>query len=234
MKKLLVLMVLFLFCVLGPNSGLAQTADDGDAAHHPTTTVESPTDESGAPDTEGEAVDQADESAPLSMMPMMMGREMMGMMRHHMAGKKAVMMSRMMAGMMGLGPKAAGTREKKKHGMMMDHQGMMKMKHGQMGKRAFFDLDGLDLTPEQYGKIRETSYEQLKKLQQLKAERELLEIEASYLTSAEQVDEKRAKEVFARLGEIRLETFLTGRQYLETFSGLLNEEQKKKLESAHH
>jgi len=173
---------------------------------------------------------------------MMGGRGMMsGMM-----GGQGMMGSDMMSGMMGSDMMSGGMMR-----MMMSHMmgspggmGMMmgrmgQMMGGMMGPKAGGDgmmqmnrmLEGLDLTPEQWDKIRTLAREHLEKVADMWARRMKVRIELASLRWDKETDLARIKALFVQDAEAKADMFMAGVTYLRDLKAMLTPEQRKELES---
>ena len=218
MKKLLVLLVCLAMSF--PTLVMAQAATD---EHHP--------DQAQAPAAQSApAGEAAPAPVPAPTAPGMMGPAMMDMMKmmmgQMMEGGKMGMMDRMMGGNM----------MKMMSGGMMNMMGMMGSPMGATapagpGKGAMDlpDLSKLNLEPAQWKQVRDLAYEKAKQTQQLASERDLLNIESTYLLGEEEPDLEKLKKIFARIGEIDLELLMAGKSYLQGLQQVLTPEQMKKM-----
>ncbi len=157
------------------------------------------------------------------MMSGMMGSDMMGggMMG---GGMMRVMMSHMMGGSGGMG-------------MMMGR--MTGKMGGMMGPKAGADgmmqmagmLESLDLTPEQWDKVRTLARERLEKLADMWAQRMKVRIELASLRWEKETDLARIKALFVQDAEAKADMFMAGMTYLRDLKAMLTPEQRKELES---
>ena len=166
---------------------------------------------------------EADANAGMGMMgPGMMrgfkgGMGMMGsgagggMMRMMGSGMMRMMMSHMMGGPGGM------------RGMMGN------MKRGMMNRMGVM-LNQLNLTPDQWNKVRILARKRLEKMVDLWAQMTKLQIELSALRWDEKVGPKQIKELFVKRATVQAEMFLTSLTYLQGLKGILTPQQAKKLE----
>lgn len=138
----------------------------------------------------------------------MMGKGMMDMMMSHMMGGPGGM--GMMMGDMGPGMKGHG--------------------RGPMGmKRMAHMLENLDLSEDQWDKVRKLAKERLDKMADLWAQQMKLKIDMAGLRWDKDLDPKRVKDVFVKKAEVKAEMFLSCMSYLRDLKKILNEDQIKKL-----
>ncbi len=140
--------------------------------------------------------------------PGMMGQGMMDMMMSHMMGGPGGM--GMMMGNMGPGMKGQGGGPK----------GMKRMAHM---------LENLDLTADQWDKVRELAKKRLGKMADLWAQRMKLRIDMAGLRWDKDLDPEKVKGVFVKKAEVKAEMFLSCMSYLRDLKKILNEDQIKKL-----
>jgi Spy/CpxP family protein refolding chaperone len=93
-----------------------------------------------------------------------------------------------------------------------------------------WDLSGLELGPEQRAELRELAYRHLKRLHELKAQRNALRLEAVYLLGAERLDAQRLEKVYADLGRAQAQVLANSRSYLDGLRSLLSAEQLSGLQ----
>lgn len=134
-----------------------------------------------------------------------------GMMRMMGSGMMRMMMSHMMGGPGGM------------RGMMGN------MKRGMMNRMGVM-LNQLNLTPDQWNKVRTLARKRLEKMVDLWAQMTKLQIELSALRWDEKVDPKQIKELFVKRATVQAEMFLTSLAYLQGLKGILTPQQAKKLE----
>ncbi|MFH1134676.1 MAG: hypothetical protein V1816_01175 [Pseudomonadota bacterium] len=150
----------------------------------------------------------------------------------HDAKKGALMKCGMMEMMHG-GPKG-NMMEGGLNGMMMRHM-TAGGRHGDMmmsaprEKTPGWDLGRLNLTPEQWQKVRTLAHAHIDKLQTLAAEEAKLQLENAFLLGEDKLDEERIKQTAGKLGEVRAMMALTARSYLDGLSDILNEAQLEQL-----
>lgn len=134
-------------------------------------------------------------------------------------GMMPAMMSHMMGGTGGMG-RMMGAGE---DGMPDPMSGK-----GGMGRMARL-LDDLDLTPEQWGQVRELARERSVRMVDLWAQRAKLQIELAGMRTDQEVDARQIKSRFVKIAEIRADEFVAGLEYLRSVRGVLTAEQREKL-----
>jgi Spy/CpxP family protein refolding chaperone len=117
--------------------------------------------------------------------------------------------------------------------MMMSHMmggggGMMSMGGGMMGMGRM--LPYLNLSPQQWDKVRALAYKRLEKMAGLRAKLFQKRLEMANLTSQKSIDPAKVKKLFAKQAELKAEMFLAGWDYLQQVEKILTPEQKKQLQ----
>jgi uncharacterized membrane protein len=134
----------------------------------------------------------------------------------------------------GGGPLAGGGLMK----LMMGHLAMAAPDAAALGPMGPFgrglsrrwDLSGLELGPEQRAELRELAYRHLKRLHELKAQRNALRLEAVYLLGAEKLDAQRLERVYGDLGRAQAQLLANSRSYLDGLASLSSPEQLSGLQ----
>ncbi|MCB2191378.1 MAG: hypothetical protein KQI62_07430 [Deltaproteobacteria bacterium] len=154
------------------------------------------------------------------------GMDMMGKNSSGKMGKMSRMMMRMMKAHTMGGPGGMGR-------MMggMNH-GHGKGMNGGMIARMTTMLDQLNLTPDQWEKVRNAARLSLEKMVDLWAQHTKLEIELSSLRWDQKVDAQKIKKLFADQAEAKAEMFLASMKYMRTLNSVLTPSQAKKLQGA--
>lgn len=91
-------------------------------------------------------------------------------------------------------------------------------------------LEKMNLTPEQWSKVRKLARERMLKMVDLRAIQAKVKIQLSGLRWDHKADPKRVKELFAQKAMAQAEMFLAGLDYLRSLKGILTPEQAKKME----
>lgn len=168
---------------------------------------------SGMPGGPGQGMMGSGASGGMGMMGGGSGGGMMG------PGMMRMMMSHMMGGPGGMGKMMGG----------MGSGGGKDRGRGMMARMTDM-LEQLNLTPEQWNKVRKLARERLEKMVDLWAMRTKLEIELSSLRWDQKLDAKRVKELFIQKAGAQADMFLAGLEYLRGLKSILTPEQAKKLE----
>ncbi len=159
----------------------------------------------------------------------------MGMMGGGMMGGSGGGMGMMGGGMMGGSGGGMGMMGGGMMRMMMSHMmggpgGMGGMMNSGMMARMSAMLGRLNLSPQQWNKVRKLARDRLEKMVDLQARQAKLQIELSSLRWNQKVDPKRVKKLFADRAKLQADMFLAGLDYLRGLKGILTPEQAKMLE----
>jgi Spy/CpxP family protein refolding chaperone len=92
----------------------------------------------------------------------------------------------------------------------------------------------LDLSAEQWKKVRALAAERLDKMNDLMAKMGKLRLELWGQSSQAKPDAVKVKKLFAQMAEIHADLNLSGRDYLQKIKGLLTKEQLKRLKDWRH
>lgn len=90
-------------------------------------------------------------------------------------------------------------------------------------------LPYLNLSPQQWEKVRGLAYQRLEKMAQLRSKLFQQRLELLNLAGQGKVDAAKVKKLFTQQAELKAELFLAGIDYLEQVEKLLTPEQKKQL-----
>ncbi|MCF8042373.1 MAG: Spy/CpxP family protein refolding chaperone [Desulfarculaceae bacterium] len=119
-------------------------------------------------------------------------------------------------------------------GMMMGHMmgggfggGMGMMGGGMMGMGRM--LPYLNLSPQQWEKVRGLAYQRLEKMAQLRSKLFQQRLELLNLAGQGKVDAAKVKKLFVQQAELKADLFLAGLDYLQQVEKVLTPEQKKQL-----
>lgn len=173
-------------------------------------------DKSGMSTDSGKSMMASGGSGGMDMMDQSSGGDMMGKMKSKMM---RMMKSHMMGGPGGMSQMMGG----------MNSGDGKKMKGGMMARMTTM-LERLNLTPEQWDKVRNVARQSLEKMVDLWAQHTKLEIELSALRWDQKVDEQRIKKLFVKQAEAKADMFLAGLNYMRTLKNVLTASQAKKLE----
>lgn len=149
-----------------------------------------------------------------------------------------------MMGSGGMGPDMMHMMDKGMMPMMMSHmqggKGGMGRMMGRMGGPAcgikglpgmVRMLDNLNLTDEQWDKVRTLAKQQLDTMADLWAQRMKVRIDLAGLRWDKDVDPKQVKELFQKKAEAQAEMFLAGMDYIKGVKAILTPEQLKQFEA---
>ena len=91
-------------------------------------------------------------------------------------------------------------------------------------------LENLNLTSEQWDRVRRLAADRLDKMADLWAQRMKLQIGLASLRWDKEIDPQQVKDLFMKKAEAQAEMFLAGRRYLRGLNGILTPEQLRKFE----
>lgn len=117
-------------------------------------------------------------------------------------------------------------------GMMMNH--MMGGGYGMMGMGGMgmgYMLRYLDLSAEQWKKVRALAAERLDKMNDLMAKMGKLRLELWGQSGQAKPDAAKVKKLFAQMAELHADLYLTGIDYLQKVKGVLTKKQIERMEN---
>ena len=91
-------------------------------------------------------------------------------------------------------------------------------------------MSKMNLTPEQWEKVRPMAKQGLDKMADLSAKSMKAQIEIAGLRWDKEMDAQKVKKLFAEEAEVQAEMFLTGMNYLRGLKNVLTPEQAQQLE----
>ncbi len=136
-------------------------------------------------------------------------------------------------GMMGMGGMMGGGMMR----MMMSHMMGGGMTGGMMGMGGAGMMNlgrmlpSLDLSAQQWDKVRTLAYSRLEKMAALRAKLFQKQLELANLAGQKNLDGAKVKKLFAQQAELKAEMFLLGWDYLQQLKKVLTPAQQKKLQA---
>lgn len=98
------------------------------------------------------------------------------------------------------------------------------------GRRMIADLEELDLTPEQWSRVRTLAQEKLDRMADLWARHMRLRIELAGIQWGGNLDAQQVKDAFVKEAEARAEMYLAGIEYIRGLKEILTPEQLEKMD----